>query len=139
MAFPSVTVCMSRRLIAVLDHDGIPATGRVSYLAKACGFSRTTARRLLSDHHANLRFLTWRRLGLGLDVGIGWLLDGSGAYFHARTWRIEVEQVKGYPAEDAAHIVRMFSASLMGHGKADNLMRLVASGQMSVMQAARLL
>ena len=134
------SVSPTRRIVAVLEHDGIPADRRVSYLAKACGFSKSTARRLLNGADLmRMKMNNLGKLGVGLDVGCAWLYCGSLQWPHARTWRIEIEHVKGYPADDATRIVRMLSASVMGHGKADNLMRLVVSGQMDLMQAAQLL
>lgn len=129
---------LTRRLIAVLDHDAIPAARRVSYVAKTCRLSRTTARRLLKGS-VRMRTLTLSRLGMGLDVGCEWLFDGALNWPHTRTWRIHVERIKGYPVEDAARIMRLMLGVMTGHRKATNLVSLVEAGHMNHLQAARLL
>lgn len=131
---PSITT----RINAILEFDGIQPERRASYLAQKCGISRATAKRLLSGVNT-MRMGTYIKVVQALDVDFRWILDGKITEYHIRTWRIYVQVFKGYPPNVAANIVKMFSASVMGHSRARNLLDMAAAGSLSFTQAARLI
>jgi len=128
---------IGQRVVAVLAHDGIPERGRVKYLAKTCGFSTSTARRLLGDL-AELKTQTLIRLSDGLQVSFEWLWDGRLTRFDLRTLRAHLIGLKGYPPEAAALMIRFMTACSTGHHRAENLLARIESGQLTLATAARL-
>lgn len=132
---------IKRRLLAVLDYDGIPARNRASHLAAACGCTASTARRWLTVEDGADKMIMRSLLDLarGLDVDLFWLWDGSFKRLHPRTFRIHAQQVKHYPKEATDQMMRLLVASWAGHRKADNLVVLVNDGQLTLHAAARLM
>lgn len=129
-----------RRLLAVLEYDGVPKHRRAAFLAKAGKISRSTAYRILNDEDPavavhRIPFALIR----ALDVDCDWLYFGEFSHFDPRTMRIHVQTYKGYPKEDTDRIMRMLAGTIAGHHKAENLLNLAATGQLSFPAAARLL
>lgn len=131
MSYPDT---ITGRVLAVLDHDGIPKRHRAAHLRDTCGISESTARRLLRGKNI------WHLLKLvrGLEVDWRWLYDGSFTNFHPRTMRIRVQNVLGYPPEETGQIMRLFTGFFAEHGKAVNLISLVHAGQMGMRMASRI-
>lgn len=129
-----------KRILAVLQYDGIPERGRLSYLAKKCGLARATARRLLEDRSemcsAQTRIIG--KLEDGLQVDFFWLLNGTLRGFNLRTLRVHFIGLKGYPPEDAALMIRFMTACSTGHRRAEDLFARIESGQLTLASAARL-
>lgn len=129
----------ARRLIAVLDYDGIPKQRRAAFLADAGKISRSTAYRLLNASRAPRRIGLPLALGRALGVSFVWLVSGELEYVHLRTMRILIQGIKGYPKEDTDRMMRVFMGCVAGHRKAKNLMNLVEAGELSLPVAAGLL
>lgn len=129
----------ARRLIAVLDYDGIPKQRRAAFLADAGKISRSTAYRLLKASRAPRRLLPLAGLADALDVSWVWLVSGKLEYMHLRNMRILIQGIKGYPKEDTDRMMRVFMGCIAGHRKAKNLMNLVEAGELSLPVAAGLL
>lgn len=129
-----------KRILAVLQYDGIPERGRLSYLAKKCGLAPATARRLLQDRSemcsAQTRIIG--KLEKGLQVDFLWLLNGTLRAFDMRTLRVHFVGLKGYPTEDAALMIRFMTACSTGHRRAEDLYDRIESGQLTLATAARL-
>jgi hypothetical protein len=128
----------SPRVHAVLDHDGIHPKRKAGHLARSCGVSESTARRILAGNPSD-RLGIWIKLSKGLDVDLAWLGIGNPQRWHPRTWRILLENIKGLSPEEAASIMRLFTGFMLEHTKAINLLNLVSTGHLSVTAAARLL
>lgn len=131
MSYPDT---ITGRVLAVLDHDGIPERRRAAHLRDTCGISLSTARRLLRGQDI------WHLLKLarGLEVDSVWLYDGSFTNFHPRTMRIRVQNVLGYPPEETGDIMRLFTGYVADHSKAVNLISLVNAGQLGMRMASRI-
>jgi hypothetical protein len=130
-----------KRLLAVLDYDGIQARKRAARIASACGCSPSTARRWLSVDGAAEKMTADILLNLACELGVevSWLYFGDIERFHPRTFRIHAQQLKCYPKEETDQMTRLIVASYCGHRKARNLVNLVHSGQMTLLGAARLM
>ena len=128
---------LSSRLRAVLEYDHIPKHRQAAYLSDACNLSESTARRLLSGQSKGSAAL-WK-LADALDVCPRWLWEGRIARPHPRTLRIDAERCRGYPPEEADRLARYLLAVMTGHTRANNLMSLVQAGQISLVNACRLL
>lgn len=126
-----------RRLIAILDYDGIPKARRVTHLAKSCGISRSSARRFIGDGNF-ARTTLFVHLATGLNVCAMWLFEGKFARLDPRACRINLQEILGYPKEDADRIIHLMIGYVAGHQKCTNLTRLVLNGSLSVLRAARL-
>ena len=129
---------ISARLHAVLDHDAIHPKRKAGHLARSCGVSESTARRLLGGNPSDSVGI-WIKLSKGLDVDLAWLGIGKLQRWHPRTWRILLENIKGFSPEEAASIMHLFTGFMLGHPKASNLLNLVSTGHLSGTAAARLL
>jgi hypothetical protein len=131
MSYPGT---ITGRVIAVLDQDGIPDRHRAAHLRDTCGISISAARRLLHGQRIRAFF----NLVQGLDVDLYWLHDGDIQATHARTARIHLERIKGYPPEVAALMQRLAVGFFSKHTPAKNLIAMVESGQLSMKTAAQL-
>ncbi len=127
---------VSRRLLAVMEYDGIPQHQRISHLIKRCDLHRATAQRLLRGFAAP-RLGTLKKVANGLDVCISYLAFGEPSA-RSRTMRIYIQQIKGYSAEDAGRIMRVFAGAMMGDRRATNLMGRAAVGEISWCEAGSL-
>lgn len=87
MSYPDT---IAGRVLAVLDHDGIPERRRAAHLRDTCGISMYTAKRLINDI-GRIRTESLINLSAGLDVSCAWLLAGAIERFHPRTMRIRVQ------------------------------------------------
>ena len=131
------TAQFRRRLLAILDYDRIPKGSRVTHVAKSCGISRSSARRFLGNgNFARSRLIV--HLAIGLNVCARWLYEGKFAQFDPRTSRINLQEILGYPKEDADRIIYLMIGYVAGHQKCTNLTRLVLNGSLSALQAARM-
>lgn len=128
---------LSQRLLAVMEFDAVPQDQRIPHLARKCGVGWATARRLLSGF-ACPRFGTLRKVAIGLDVHVCFLINGEPSP-HGRTMRIYVQQIKGYDAEDAGRIVQVFAGGMMGNRRATNLMNRAGAGEITWPEAGWLL
>lgn len=131
---------IKRRLLAVLDHDGVPKRRRAAFLAKAGKISRSAAYRLLDseDSRAPRRISFYANISRETDISLDWLLCGELRTANMRTLRIYIQNFLGYPKQDTDRIMRMFVAYMADHKKATNLLGLAISGAMSLASAARL-
>ena len=127
-----------RRVIAVLDFDGVPKAARATHLANTCGISRSTAHRFLNGGNIT-RTRIFVCLYRGLRVDFEWLLQRHFVCFDIRTWRIDFQEIGHYPKDETDRIIRLLVGYRAGHRKSTNLFDLVSSGQMSLLGAARLL
>lgn len=128
-----------RRLLAVLEYDGIPQHRRAAFLVKAGKMARSTAYRVLNGSSSGAIRRIPFDLMRALDVDYDWLLLGEFSRFDLRTMRIHIQTYKGYPKEDTDRIMRMLVGYIAGHHKAKNLFNLAASGKLSFSGAAGLL
>ena len=96
-----------QRLLAVLDYDGIPQSKRVLYLANACGFSMSTARRMLNGTYnigkanGEMMFI----LADALKVHYRWIYDGIFQKFEPRTAHIQLVMIDGETPFEADAII----------------------------------
>lgn len=125
------------RVLAVLDHDGIPERRRAAHLRDTCGISMYAAKRLAKDI-GRIRTETLIKISAGLDVSCAWLLEGWFERYHPRTMRIYIERIKGYSPEDAALMQRLAFGEIAKHPRARNLLALVEAGHLSMKTAAKL-
>lgn len=128
-----------RRLLAVLEYDGVPKHRRAAFLVKAGKMSRSTAYRLLNGSPAASICHISLDLMRALEVDCDWLWLGKFSHFDVRTMRIHIQTYKGYSKEDTDRIMRMLVGHISGHRKAENLFNLAAAGELSFQGAARLL
>jgi hypothetical protein len=110
-----------RRLLAVLDYDGIAQNKRAAHVASACGCSLSTARRLLTKEsnaaRMNSRWLF--NLADGLSVNWLWLYDGNFERFDPRTARIQLSEIE---RKEQTEVDRYISPLLSGvEGEPDYL------------------
>lgn len=128
-----------KRLLAVLEYNGVPKHRRAALLVKTGKMSRSKAYRLLNGSHAatceDISIDLMRTLGVSYD----WLLFGELNHFDVRTMRIYIQAYKGYPKEDTDRIMRILVGYIAGHHKARNLLNLVAAGKLCIQDAAALL
>lgn len=130
---------MARRVSAVLDHDGIPARGRASFLAHLAGVSTSTARRVLAGKASGaMRPAVLFALADGLGVEAEWLGFGELWRLSPRTMRMHFAAL-GYGPDDAARAVRLLIALRADNPRAVSLWRRVEAGSLDVVSAARLL
>lgn len=128
----------STRVHAVLNHDGIHPKRKAGHLARTCGISESSARRLLAGK-TPVRCGIYIKLVKGLDVDFLWMLEGTPEKWHPRTWRILIVHIKGFTLADAMGIMHLLTGSMMRHAKATNLLDLVSTGALSYTAATQLL
>lgn len=127
-----------RRLLAILDFDGVPVGDRLDYLMLVCNLTRYTAVRALNGYLPRSA-LNGFNIAKALDVDIVWFVFGTFERWHPRTFRIYIQQVKGYPKEATDQMIRLFVGAIAGHNKSRNLVDLVIAGNMTFYGASRLM
>lgn len=125
-----------RRLLGILDYDGIELEKRVRHLMQQCGISRYRAKRALDGSMPRYAG-PMLDIAKGLDVSIHWLVWGEILQVHPRTFRIHAS-VLGYPKHEIDQMARLSMALVAGQTKARNLADLIAAGKLSYPAAARL-
>lgn len=100
---------VKRRLLAVLDYDGIPECGRIKHLMNKCNISRYMAKRAL-----NGILPRYARVADGLDVCFIWLLSGEFWKFHPRTARIQMMIIEGESAAEAESLIGSIASEVPG-------------------------
>lgn len=126
-----------RRLLGILDYDGIEPEKRLQYLMRQCGLSRYLAKRALEGYVPS-NAQTMLDMTKALDVNIFWLWLGKYEIVHPRTFRISAS-VLGYPKHEIDQMARLLMAFVAGHTKARNLGDLIIAGKLTLPGAARLL
>lgn len=126
-----------RRLLGILDYDGVKPEKRLHRLMRQCGISRYLAKRAL-DGFLPRSARPLLDIAEAMDVSIAWLYCGKIEQVHLRTFRIHFS-VLGYSKHDIDQMARLLMAVVAGHKKACNLADLIVAGKLSYPAAARLL
>jgi len=127
-----------QRLLAILDFDGVPVSDRLDYLMRICNLTRYLAGRALNGYLPRST-LKGCNIAETLDVDMVWFVFGRIERWHPRTFRIHIQQVKGYPKEATDQIIHMFVGAIAGHNRSRNLLELVIAGNMTFYGASRLM
>lgn len=127
-----------QRLLAILDFDGVSEGDRLGYLMRICKLSRYMAGRALNGYLPR-SVLKGCDIAEALDVDMVWFVFGRFERWHPRTYRIEIQHVKGYPKEATDQMIRLFVGVVAGHNRASNLVEMAIAGNMTVYGASRLL
>lgn len=124
------------RILAILDYDEVPQGGQLGHLMCCCDLSRYLALKAMSGVLPRDSVKVWG-IADSLDVDFEWLLTGVAGKWHPRTFRIHAQHIHRYPKPLTDQMVRLLVAATGGHRKAGNLLGLVNSSKMSLIDAAR--
>jgi len=128
---------IKRRLLGILNHDGIDAKSRMNHLMQRCGISRYLAKRALNGYLPKSAY-TAMDMANALNVSVAWLLDGRLETMHPRTFRIHWHALN-YPKQDIDNMSRMMVRLSAGQQKARNIADLIIEGKLTFPGAARLM